>query len=65
VDFLRGDEPYKGRFTQNRREMLRLVAGRGVVGRLGGVTQAATFQARQTAVRCVRFGRSTVARWRT
>ena len=29
VDFLRGDEPYKGRFTPNHREMLRLVAGKG------------------------------------
>lgn len=64
VDFLRGDEPYKGRFTQNHREMLRLIAGQGVMGRLGGVTQAATSQARQTAVRCVRFGRSAYARWR-
>jgi CelD/BcsL family acetyltransferase involved in cellulose biosynthesis len=64
VDFLRGDEPYKGRFTQSYREMLRLVAGQGVVGRLGGVTKGATFQVRQTAVRCVRFGRSTVARWK-
>jgi CelD/BcsL family acetyltransferase involved in cellulose biosynthesis len=64
VDFLRGDEPYKGRFTRNHREMLRLVAGQGIVGRLGGLTQATTFQARQTAVWCVRFGRSTVARWR-
>ena len=62
VDFLRGDEPYKGRFTPNHREMLRLVAGKGVAGQLGGVTQAATFQARQTAVRCVRFERSAVAR---
>ena len=65
VDFLRGDEPYKGRFTQSHREMLRLVAGRGVIGRVGGVTHAARFQATQTAVRCVRFGRSTVARWKT
>jgi CelD/BcsL family acetyltransferase involved in cellulose biosynthesis len=65
VDFLRGDEPYKGRFAPNYREMVRLVAGTGVVGRLGGVTQATTFQARQTAVRCVRFGRSTVARWKS
>jgi CelD/BcsL family acetyltransferase involved in cellulose biosynthesis len=64
VDFLRGDEPYKGRFTPNHRQMLRLVAGNGVVGRLGGVTYAATSQARQTAVRCVRFGRSTIARWK-
>jgi hypothetical protein len=64
VDFLRGDEPYKGRFAPNHREMLRLVAGQGVVGWVGGVTQAATFHARQSAVRCVRLGRSTVARWK-
>jgi hypothetical protein len=64
VDFLRGDEPYKGRFAPTHREMFRLVAGTGVVGWLGGVTQGTTFQARQTAVRCVRFGRSTVARWK-
>jgi hypothetical protein len=64
VDFLRGDEPYKGRFASNHREMFRLVAGTGVVGRLGCVTRAATFHATQTAVRAVRFGGSTVARWR-
>jgi CelD/BcsL family acetyltransferase involved in cellulose biosynthesis len=64
VDFLRGDEPYKERFAPNHREMSRLVVGQGVVGRLGGVAQVATFQARQTAVRCVRVGRSAVARWK-
>jgi CelD/BcsL family acetyltransferase involved in cellulose biosynthesis len=64
VDFLRGDEPYKGRFTPNHREMSRLVAGKGVAGRLGGATKAAAFQGTRTAVRCVRFGRSTVARWK-
>jgi hypothetical protein len=64
VDFLRGDEPYKGRFTADHREVLRLVAGKGAVGRLGGVTHAATFRLTQTAVRSVRFGRSTVARWK-
>ena len=64
VDFLRGDEPYKGRFTPDHREMMRLVAGKGVSGRLGGVTRAATYQATQTAVSCVRFGRSTIARWK-
>ena len=64
VDFLRGDEPYKGRFTADHREVLRLVAGKGAVGRLGGVTHAATFQVTKTAVRSVRFGRSTVARWK-
>jgi hypothetical protein len=65
VDFLRGDEPYKARFTPDHREMLRLVAGRGIAGQLGGVTQTAMFHATQTAVRCVRFGRSAVARWKT
>jgi CelD/BcsL family acetyltransferase involved in cellulose biosynthesis len=64
VDFLRGDEAYKGRFTQNHRELVRLVAGQGVVGRLGGVMHAARSNATQRAVRCVRFGRSTLARWR-
>jgi CelD/BcsL family acetyltransferase involved in cellulose biosynthesis len=64
VDFLRGDEPYKGRFAPNRREMVRLVAGKGVTGRVGGVTRAATSRATRTAVRCVRFGRSAVARWK-
>jgi len=64
VDFLRGDEPYKGRFTSGHREMVRLVAGKGVVGQLGSATHAATRQATQTAVRCVRFGRSTIARWK-
>jgi hypothetical protein len=64
VDFLRGDEPYKRRFAPNHREVLRLVAGKGAVGRLGGVTSAATFQVTQTAIRCVRFGRSTIGQWK-
>ena len=64
VDFLRGEESYKGRFTPNHREMFRLVAGNGPVGRLGCVTITAKSRATQAAVRCVRFGRSTVTRWR-
>jgi CelD/BcsL family acetyltransferase involved in cellulose biosynthesis len=64
VDFLRGDEPYKGRFTADHREVLRLVAGQGAVGRLGGVTSAARFQVTQAGIRCVRFGRSTIAQWK-
>jgi hypothetical protein len=64
VDFLRGEESYKGRFTPDHREMLRLVASKGVVGRLGEVTTSATSHAMQAAVRCVGFGRSTVARWK-
>jgi CelD/BcsL family acetyltransferase involved in cellulose biosynthesis len=62
VDFLRGDEPYKERFAPNRRDMVRLVAGTGMAGRLGGVAQEATFHATQAAIRCVRFGRSALAR---
>jgi CelD/BcsL family acetyltransferase involved in cellulose biosynthesis len=64
VDFLRGDEPYKERFAPDRREMLRLVAGTGVAGRLGGVTRAAKSHATRTTVQCVRFSRSAVARWK-
>jgi hypothetical protein len=64
VDFLRGEEPYKGRFTPHHREMFRLVAGQGAVGRLGRATSAAKFHATQRVVRSVRFGRSAVARWR-
>ena len=58
VDFLRGDETYKGRFAPNHRGMVRLVAGTGVMGR------AANLRATQTAVRYVRLGRSAVVRWR-
>jgi hypothetical protein len=64
VDFLRGDESYKGRFTADHREVLRLVAGKGATGRFGGVTSAAKFHVRQAAIRCVRYGRSTMGRWK-
>ena len=64
VDFLRGDETYKGRFTDSHRTMLRLVAGTGVVGRLGCLTSAVRFRATKTVVGCFRLGRSTVTRWR-
>ena len=64
VYFLRGDEPYKGRFTADHREVLRLVAGKGAVGRIGGVTSAATSQVTQTAIRRIRQGRSTIGQWK-
>jgi CelD/BcsL family acetyltransferase involved in cellulose biosynthesis len=64
LDFLRGEEPYKARFTPHRREMFRLVAGTGVVGRLGCLSEAASFHATRAAVQSVRFGRSAVARLR-
>ncbi len=65
VDFLRGEESYKERFTPHHREMFRLVAGAGVAGRVGCVATAATARGEQAAVRCVRFGRSTIARWKS
>lgn len=65
VDFLRGEEPYKTRFTPHHREVFRLVTGTGFVGQLGCVSRAASFRASQAAVRSVRFGRATVARWKT
>ena len=64
VDFLRGEETYKGRFTPNHREMFRLVAGSGARGRLGTLTTTATLHATRAAVRGVRLGRSVAARWR-
>ena len=64
VDFLRGEESYKERFTPDHRDMFRLVASTGVVGRLGQATRSATDHAMQAAVRGVGFGRSTVARWK-
>ena len=65
VDFLRGEEPYKGRFAPDHRELSRLVASTGFVGGLGRVSLVAHAHTKATAVRCIRFGRSAAARWRT
>jgi CelD/BcsL family acetyltransferase involved in cellulose biosynthesis len=62
VDFLRGEETYKGRFTTTQREMSRLVAAKGAVGRAGRAGSAAASRAEQAAVRGVRYGRSVAAR---
>ena len=58
VDFLRGHESYKEKFAPQHRELLRLVAGKGVMGK------TATFRVTQTAMQYLRFGKMTVARWR-
>ena len=65
VDFLRGEESYKGRFTTTQREMYRLVAAKGAAGQLGRMSTLARFHATQAAVRGVRFGRSVAARWKS
>ena len=65
VDFLRGEESYKGRFTATQREMYRLVAATGAAGQLGRMSAMARFHATQAAVRGVRFGRSVTARWKS
>jgi CelD/BcsL family acetyltransferase involved in cellulose biosynthesis len=62
VDFLRGEESYKGRFTTTQREMYRLVAAKGVAGQLGRMSTMARFHATQAAVRGIRYGRSVTAR---
>ena len=49
VDFLRGEEPYKGRFAPDRRELSRLVASTGFVGGLGRVSLVAHAHAKATA----------------
>ena len=65
VDFLRGEESYKGRFTTTQREMCRLVAAKGVTGHVGRMSTAARSYATQAAVRGVRLGRSAAARWKS
>jgi CelD/BcsL family acetyltransferase involved in cellulose biosynthesis len=65
VDFLRGEEPYKGRFAPNHREMIRLVAGQGFIPRIACIAMAAHARAKRIAVQCVRLRRSAAARWRT
>jgi CelD/BcsL family acetyltransferase involved in cellulose biosynthesis len=65
VDFLRGEEPYKERFAPERREIVRLVAGKGFDGRLRCSAMAARARAERTAVQWTRFGRSAVSRWRS
>ena len=61
VDFLRGDEPYKGRFAPMRRELFTLAAAKGTVGRAALSGQAARASARAAAVRSFHSGR---AAWR-
>jgi CelD/BcsL family acetyltransferase involved in cellulose biosynthesis len=62
VDFLRGEEDYKGRFTTTRRGMDRLVAGSGVSGRLRQAGAAAKLRTTRAAVSVVRAGRSVTRR---
>ena len=62
VDFLRGEESYKNRFAPDKRQMLRLVAGKGACGRVACTSKAAASTAKQLAVRSVRTGRAAVAR---
>jgi CelD/BcsL family acetyltransferase involved in cellulose biosynthesis len=64
VDFLRGEEAYKGRFAPNRREVIRLIAGKGIVGQLGRIAVTANARAKRTAVWTVHLWRSLTARLR-
>ena len=64
VDFLRGEEPYKGRFAPNRREVIRLIAGKGLVGHLGCSAITAKTRVKRGAVWSFHLGRSLTARWR-
>ena len=57
VDLLRGDEPYKGRFTSQRRELLRLLAARGGTGRAAKAATIAASTTRRAAERAVQARR--------
>ena len=62
VDFLRGEEPYKDRFATRRRELVRLLAGKGLSGRIACASAMAALGATRLAVRSVRAGRGVLAR---
>jgi CelD/BcsL family acetyltransferase involved in cellulose biosynthesis len=62
VDFLRGEETYKSRFTTTQHEMTRLVGAKGLMGGIGRAGTAVASRATEAAVRGVRFGRSVTAR---
>ena len=64
VDFLRGEEAYKGRFAPNRREVIRLIAGKGIVGQLGRTAVTANGRAKRLAVWTVHLWRTLTARSR-
>ena len=57
VDFLRGDESYKSNFAPERRELLRLRAANGAVGRAALTAETAERKARVLAARVVRSAR--------
>jgi CelD/BcsL family acetyltransferase involved in cellulose biosynthesis len=53
VDFLRGDEPYKARYAPARRQLVRLLAGNGIAGRLVSWSNVTASRARGRAERWV------------
>ncbi|MGB7052957.1 MAG: GNAT family N-acetyltransferase [Acidimicrobiales bacterium] len=57
VDFLRGDEPYKGRYAQGRRQMVRLLAGNGGAARVASMALTTVAATRPAAVQLVRAAR--------
>lgn len=58
VDFLRGDEPYKGRYAQGRRQMVRLLAGNGGAARIVSMAMTTVAATRPATVQLVRAARS-------
>jgi len=64
VDFLRGEQPYKTRFTATDRQNYRLVAAQGALGRIGALAAITRARITRALVRGVRFGRSVRRRWR-
>ncbi len=58
VDFLRGDEPYKGRYAQGRRQMIRLLAGNGGASRVASIAVTTVAAKRPAAVQLVQAAQS-------
>lgn len=58
VDFLRGEETYKGGFAPERRTLFRLLAGTGATGRAARFARSTTLATRRIAEEWVRAGRA-------
>lgn len=64
VDFLRGEEQYKYRFAPNQRELARLLAATGALGRAALATKSMQSTARGAAERSVSTARTLRARFK-
>ena len=64
VDFLRGEEPYKGGFAPRRRQLFRLLAATGATGRTTRLAKSMALASRRMAEDSFGSGRTALSRIR-